>query len=68
MCKTVIAKTNEISHEDWLKLRQKGIGGSDSAAVCGFDQRGIFASCGLESADLPVYFCQQTVSFYDRKH
>lgn len=38
MCKTVIAKTNEISHEDWLKLRQKGIGGSDSAAVCGFNR------------------------------
>ena len=38
MCKVVIAKTNEISHEDWLALRQKGIGGSDSAAVCGFNR------------------------------
>lgn len=38
MCKIVIAKTNEISHEDWLALRQKGIGGSDSAAVCGFNR------------------------------
>lgn len=32
--KQVIAKTTAISHEDWLKLRLKGIGGSDAAAVC----------------------------------
>lgn len=38
MCKVVIAKTDQISHEDWLALRQKGIGGSDAAAVCGFNR------------------------------
>jgi putative phage-type endonuclease len=38
MCKVVIAKTNEISHEEWLKLRLKGVGGSDAAAVCGMSR------------------------------
>ena len=38
MCKVVIAKTTEISHEEWLALRQKGIGGSEAAAVCGFNR------------------------------
>ena len=38
MCKVVIAKTNEISQEEWLALRQRGIGGSESAAVCGFNR------------------------------
>ena len=30
-----IANTIELSHEEWLKLRKKGIGGSDAGAVCG---------------------------------
>ena len=30
----IIAKTKEITHEAWLAARQKGIGGSDCAAVC----------------------------------
>lgn len=38
MSKIAIAKTNEISHEDWLKLRQRGIGGSDCAAACGLSR------------------------------
>ena len=38
MCKVVIARTNEISHEEWLALRLKGIGGSESAAVCGMSR------------------------------
>ena len=38
MCKVVIAKTDQISHENWLALRQKGIGGSEAAAVCGFNR------------------------------
>lgn len=38
MCKVVIAKTNRISREEWLKLRLKGVGGSDAAAVCGMSR------------------------------
>ena len=38
MCKVVIAKTNEISQAEWLALRQRGIGGSEAAAVCGFNR------------------------------
>ena len=34
MSKQVLAKTDTISREEWLKLRIKGIGGSDAAAVC----------------------------------
>lgn len=34
MSKQVLSKTDTISREEWLKLRLKGIGGSDAAAVC----------------------------------
>lgn len=33
----VIAKTNSLSREVWLKLRKQGIGGSDAGAICGFN-------------------------------
>ena len=32
-----IAKTDCISHEDWLELRRKGIGGSDAATIVGLN-------------------------------
>ena len=38
MSKIAIAKTNEITREEWLKLRQKGIGGSDAAVACGLSR------------------------------
>jgi putative phage-type endonuclease len=31
----VIAKTNELSRNDWLELRRKGIGGSDAGVIMG---------------------------------
>lgn len=31
----LIIKTNDLSREDWLEYRRKGIGGSDAATVCG---------------------------------
>ncbi len=31
----VIADTKKLSHEEWLELRRKGIGGSDAAAIVG---------------------------------
>ena len=34
----VLAKTNTITRADWLKLRQKGLGGSDAAAAAGFSK------------------------------
>ena len=33
-----IADTKKISHEEWLELRKKSIGGSDSAACVGMNQ------------------------------
>ena len=27
----------EVSHENWLRLRKTGIGGSDAGAVCGLN-------------------------------
>ena len=31
----IIAKTTAINYDQWLGARRKGVGGSDSAAVCG---------------------------------
>ena len=31
----VLADTKDMSREDWLKYRKKGIGGSDSSAILG---------------------------------
>ena len=36
--KKVLAKTENMSREDWLALRQRGIGGSDCAAACGMSR------------------------------
>lgn len=33
----VLIKTIDLSHEEWLKWRQKGIGGSDAAAIAGLN-------------------------------
>lgn len=30
-----IAATKDLPHEEWLRLRKQGIGGSDAGAVCG---------------------------------
>jgi putative phage-type endonuclease len=34
----VLANTNEMSHEEWLQARRKGIGGSDAAAIAGLNK------------------------------
>ena len=34
---TVIADRKELNHEDWIKLRRTGIGGSDAGAICGLN-------------------------------
>lgn len=36
MCK-ILAKTKDMTREEWLKLRKQGIGGSDAGAVCGLN-------------------------------
>lgn len=36
MCR-IIAKTKELSHDEWLRLRKRGIGGSDAGAVAGLN-------------------------------
>jgi len=35
---TVLATTNEMNHQEWLKARKKGIGGSDAAAIAGLNK------------------------------
>lgn len=34
----IMCKTNDMSHDEWLKARRKGIGGSDAAAVTGISR------------------------------
>ena len=36
--KKAIARTDNITHEEWLRLRQQGIGGSDAAVACGMSR------------------------------
>ena len=31
----VIAKTTELTHDEWLDLRKTGIGGSDAGTILG---------------------------------
>ena len=33
-----LVETNEMSHDEWLEWRRKGIGGSDVAAICGLSR------------------------------
>lgn len=33
-----IVSTKNLSHEEWLDLRKKGIGGSDAGAICGVNK------------------------------
>ena len=35
MCKTI--STMGMEHEEWLRLRKGGIGGSDAGAMCGLN-------------------------------
>ena len=36
--KVILTETKGLSHEEWLRFRQKGIGGSDAGAVCGLNR------------------------------
>jgi putative phage-type endonuclease len=52
----VIAKPSELTREQWLELRKKGIGGSEAAAITGYNEYtsplAIYADkLGLESLD-----------------
>ena len=35
--KRTLISTKEMSHEEWLKIRKSGIGGSDAGAICGLN-------------------------------
>ena len=37
MCK-ILASTENMSYEQWLEYRRKGIGGSDASVVCGVNR------------------------------
>lgn len=49
-----IAATKDLPHEEWLRLRKQGIGGSDAGAVCGVNPyRSAFnVYCDKVSVDL----------------
>jgi len=38
MSAIVLASTENMSHEEWLRLRKHGIGGSDASVVCGINR------------------------------
>lgn len=33
-----VVSTLEMPHEEWLRYRKKGIGGSDAGAICGVNK------------------------------
>lgn len=33
----IVTKTSDLSREEWLEFRRKGIGGSDAAVICGLN-------------------------------
>ena len=33
----IVVKTNNLSHEEWLKYRTQGIGGSDVSVIAGIN-------------------------------
>ena len=37
----VFVETENLSREDWLSYRRKGIGGSDAAAIMGIDRKSV---------------------------
>ncbi len=38
MSAIVLASTENMSHDEWLRLRRQGIGGSDASVVCGINR------------------------------
>ncbi len=38
MSAIVLASTGNMSHDEWLRLRKQGIGGSDASVVCGINR------------------------------
>jgi len=38
MSAIVLASTENMSHDEWLRLRRQGIGGSDASVVCGISR------------------------------
>lgn len=56
MCK-VLVRTSGLSHEDWLRYRKLGIGGSDAGAICGLNPYSTAISVFLDktSQDIDNY-------------
>lgn len=46
-----LISTQELPHDEWLKIRKKGIGGSDIAAVCGFSPYKSALACYIDKTD-----------------
>ncbi len=38
MSAIILASTENMSYDDWLRLRKQGIGGSDASVVCGINR------------------------------
>jgi len=38
MSAIVLTSTENMSYDEWLRLRKQGIGGSDASVVCGINR------------------------------
>lgn len=47
----IIAATDNLPYEEWLKLRKNGIGGSDAAVVCGISRYKSTVELWMEKTD-----------------
>ncbi len=55
MSAIVFASTENMSHDEWLKLRKQGIGGSDASVVCGINRYKSPIELWLDKTDqLPI--------------
>ena len=59
MCK-ILARTKDITKEEWLKLRKHGIGGSDAGAVCGLNPY-------VSAMDVYADKTSENISVYDNE-
>lgn len=64
---TVVANTDEISHDEWLALRRDGIGGSDAAAVAGMHPYKSAFQVYLEKVDMQPDTVDSEAAYWGRK-
>ncbi len=55
MSAIVLASTENMSHDEWLRLRKQGIGGSDASVVCGINRYKSPVELWMEKTDQLPY-------------